>query len=248
MSNFPAIQENPVLEKAVNARSLHEFLQVSRDFASWINGRIDQFNFIQGSDFIIDNIPQNGGKVGRPSIEYFISVDMAKELSMVERSDKGKEVRKYFIECEKKLQTQSVQFSIPQTYAEALRLAADQSETIKEQAAQIEQQKPAVEFVEKYVNSAGLFGFRQVCKLLQVKENDFRAFLQDKAIMYRLNGEWVPYGRHIDAGRFYVSTGTSDTNHAFNSAKFTTKGVEWVITLYNNFLFDQIRSKQGSKA
>jgi len=182
--------------------------------------------------------PQNGLEY----IEYLLDKDLALCLVAGYSAPLRLKIIKRLEELEKK------QFTIPQTYAESLRLAADQSETIKEQAAQIEQQKPAVEFVEKYVNSTGLFGFRQVCKLLQVKENDFRAFLQDKAIMYRLNGEWVPYGRHIDAGRFYVSTGTSDTNHAFNSAKFTTKGVEWVITLYNNFLFNQIRSKQGSKA
>jgi len=124
------------------------------------------------------------------------------------------------------------QHHIPQSFAEALRLAADQQEVIQAQAAQIEHQKPAVEFVGRYVESTGNLGFRQVCKLLKAKENDFRAFLQDKQIMYRLAGEWAPYAHHIDAGRFYVTTGTGDNDHTFTSAKFTPKGVKWVSELW----------------
>lgn len=124
------------------------------------------------------------------------------------------------------------QFNIPQSFAEALRLAADQQEVIQHQAAQIEHQRPAVEFVGRYVESTGLMGFRQVCKLLKAKENDFRAFLVDSGIMYKLGGEWVPYAPHIDAGRFLVKTGTADNDHAFNSAKFTPKGVEWISKIW----------------
>lgn len=92
--------------------------------------------------------------------------------------------------------------------------------------------RPAVEFVDRYVKSTGNLGFRQVCKLLKVKENDFRSFLQDNRIMYRLNGDWVPYASHIDAGRFYVAAGIGDNNHNFTSAKFTPKGVEWIAKLW----------------
>lgn len=87
---------------------------------------------------------------------------------------------------------------------------------------------PAIEFVGKYVDSTGLKGFRQVAKLLRVKEPEFREFLIDEKILYRLGGEMVPYADHIDAGRFCVKAGTAGTGHAFNSAKFTAKGIEWV--------------------
>jgi phage antirepressor YoqD-like protein len=121
---------------------------------------------------------------------------------------------------------------LPQTFAEALRLAADQQETIQAQAAQIEAQKPAVEFVDKYVQSTGNMGFRQVAKLLSIKESDFRAFLQDNSIMYRLGGEWVAYAQHISAGRFVTKTGTNQQNgHAYNGALFTPKGVQWIAGL-----------------
>ena len=119
---------------------------------------------------------------------------------------------------------QSPKHILPQSFAEALQLAANQ-------AAELEAARPAVAFVEKYVESTGNMGFRQVAKLLRIKENDFRAFLQDNKIMYRLGSQWMPYAPHIDSGRFYVTTGTSDTDHAYSTAKFTPKGVEWVSKL-----------------
>lgn len=94
---------------------------------------------------------------------------------------------------------------------------------------------PKVEFVDKYVDSTGLKGFRQTAKLLRANEARFREFLIDKKIMYRLGGEWQAYQQHIDAGRFDVKTGTSDSGHAFNQAKFTPKGVTWVAGLWAQY-------------
>lgn len=123
--------------------------------------------------------------------------------------------------------------ALPKSFADALRLAADQQEQIEQQANQLAIAAPKVEFVDKYVEATGLKGFRQVAKLLGAKENDFREFLCDNKIFYRLGNEWVPYANHIDAGRFEVKTGASDTGHAFNQAKFTPKGVAYVAGLWN---------------
>lgn len=120
---------------------------------------------------------------------------------------------------------------LPRTMAEALRLAADQAEQIEKQAEALALAAPKVEFVDRYATSTGNKGFREVCKLLGVKENTFRAFLRDHGVMYLLAGEWTPYSHHLDAGRFAVKTGTAehgDTSHAFNQAKFTPKGVAWI--------------------
>lgn len=94
---------------------------------------------------------------------------------------------------------------------------------------------PKVEFVDKYVESTGLKGFRQTAKLLGANEARFREFLLDKKIMYRMGGEWQAYSGHIDAGRFDVKTGTSDSGHAFNQTKFTPKGVTWVAGLWAQY-------------
>lgn len=131
---------------------------------------------------------------------------------------------------------QALSFAIPTTLSGALRLAAEQADTIETQARQLEAVKPHVEFVEKYVDSTGSKGFRQVCKLLNVNESDFRCFLMARNIMYRLGGEWTPYQQHIDAGRFEVKAGTSKvSDHAFNQARFTPKGISWVAGEFAKF-------------
>ena len=93
---------------------------------------------------------------------------------------------------------------------------------------QLEIAAPKVAFVDKYVAGNGNKTFRQVAKLLQVKENTFRSFLVENKIMYLLNGEWTAYQNHVDAKRFHVKTGVSEFGHAFNHALFTPKGIEWI--------------------
>lgn len=118
---------------------------------------------------------------------------------------------------------------VPKTLSSALRLAADQAEVIERQSIALALAAPKVEFVDHYVDATGLKGFREVAKLLKIKEPEFRCFLSDNNIMYRLGGDWVAYQKHIDAGRFAVKAGVSNhSDHAFNSCKFTPKGVEWI--------------------
>ncbi|MFP4895159.1 phage antirepressor KilAC domain-containing protein [Paraburkholderia sp. EG304] len=121
-------------------------------------------------------------------------------------------------------------FNVPSTLSGALRLAAEQAEQIEQQAAQIAAQKPAVEFVGRYVEADGSKGFREVCKLLGAKETEFRAFLPDADIVYKLGGRLVPYQPHIDAGRFEIKAGVTQDEYAyaFNQTRFTPKGVEWI--------------------
>ncbi|MGN9466739.1 phage antirepressor KilAC domain-containing protein [Pseudomonas syringae] len=100
---------------------------------------------------------------------------------------------------------------------------------------------PKAEFVDKYVESTGLKGFRQTAKLLGANEARFREFLLDRRIMYRMGGEWQAYQSHVDAGRFEVKTGTTDGGHAFNQAKFTPKGVNWIAGLWAQY---QLEARQ----
>ena len=87
-------------QQLVDARELHEFLGNRRQFTDWIKQRISQYGFIENEDFSISQICEKGG---RPRTDYIITVDMAKQLSMVENNEKGNQARKYFIQCEKKL-------------------------------------------------------------------------------------------------------------------------------------------------
>ena len=113
---------------------------------------------------------------------------------------------------------------IPQTYAEALQLAADQ-------ARQLEIAAPKVDFVDKYVESGGNKGFRQVAKLLGVKENVFRSYMVKNKIQYWLNDAWTAYETHFNAGRFESHPGTAENGHSFVDCKFTPKGVYWISNL-----------------
>ncbi|QQT94630.1 antA/AntB antirepressor family protein [Acinetobacter johnsonii] len=86
----------------VNARDLHQFLNVGRDFSNWIKKRISEYQFIENQDFIVFAQFGENLQVGRPNKDYHISLDMAKELSMVERTERGRQARQYFISMEQK--------------------------------------------------------------------------------------------------------------------------------------------------
>ncbi|MBD0482800.1 antA/AntB antirepressor family protein [Acinetobacter baumannii] len=85
---------------AVDARSLHSFLEVGRDFANWIKQRISKYKFQENVDFVL-TVAKTGVRSNVVQKDYSLSLDMAKELCMVENNDKGREARRYFIRCEK---------------------------------------------------------------------------------------------------------------------------------------------------
>ncbi|EFE2707701.1 phage antirepressor Ant [Escherichia coli] len=88
-----------------NARDLHAFLGVKKVFAAWITNRISEYEFIENQDYILlSNLgKQTSGRGGHNRKDYHLTLDTAKELAMVERNEKGRQIRRYFIECEKKL-------------------------------------------------------------------------------------------------------------------------------------------------
>ncbi|OQX10863.1 MAG: hypothetical protein BWK73_19085 [Thiothrix lacustris] len=90
-------------EQGVNARDLYNFLEVGRDFSNWIKGRIEEYGFVENQDFgIFAKMGVNSSTRGRKAVDYFLTLEMAKELAMVEKNDKGREARRYFIECERR--------------------------------------------------------------------------------------------------------------------------------------------------
>ncbi|EEZ6065723.1 phage antirepressor Ant [Escherichia coli] len=95
-----------------NARDLHDFLEVGKVFAAWINARIEEYGFEENKDFVVFS---NSGKnsVGRRRKDYHLTLDTAKELAMVESNEKGRQIRRYFIECEKKLREETTSTQSP---------------------------------------------------------------------------------------------------------------------------------------
>ena len=129
--SFPVIQQHEILEQAVNARELHGFLGSKRQFANWIKERIESYEFVENVDYVVFNNFVKNPKGGRSSIEYAITVTMAKELAMVENNAKGKEVRKYFIECERQAKQANI---VPQiaSIEDLLNASVEQGKTATE--------------------------------------------------------------------------------------------------------------------
>jgi anti-repressor protein len=185
---------------AVNARELHQFLEVKSEFRNWIKNRIKEYDFIENQDFISNgkNLP-NGGR----SIEYYISIDMAKELSMVERNEKGRQARKYFIECEKRLAETKPAIPNFNNPAEAARAWAEQYEEAEKQKQINQENKPKVEFYDTVTQSETCFDLGTVSKLLNkgIGRNTLFAILRDKKILDRNN---KPYQEYIKRGYFKI--------------------------------------------
>lgn len=118
-------------------------------------------------------------------------------------------------------------FQVPQTLPEALRLAADLADQVQEQQKLIEHQKPAVEFVERFVESKSAKSLREVAKVLGVKERDFINRLIEEKILFRQSGNILPYSHYQGRNLFTVKTGTAN-GHAFSQTKFTAEGINWI--------------------
>lgn len=104
----------PVLNGTINnesvllcdARKLHDFLEIGKRFASWITERLTEYKFVENQDYISFSQNREKPQGGRPTKDYHLTLDTAKELAMVERNEKGRQIRRYFIECEKQLRQQ----------------------------------------------------------------------------------------------------------------------------------------------
>lgn len=119
---------------------------------------------------------------------------------------------------------------VPQTYAAALLEAGRLALELERSQQQLAIAAPKAEFVDRYVDSSGTYTFRQVAKMLGIKESAFRELLLggDDPVMYRLAGRLTPYANHVEAGRFIQRTGVADNDHSYTESRFTTKGVGWI--------------------
>ena len=211
------VDSNELLEKINKFRIEAGESELRRnDFNDRIADELDGLHY---ETFVVTNLNAT------QSTCALLDEDQCLLVSMRESKFVRRRVLNYINELQNSNKIQLPDFSNP---AAAARAWADEVEAKQAALLQLEAAKPALEFVDRYVDSTGLKGFRQVAKLLNIKEPDLRAFLDDKQIMYKLSCEWVPYACHIDAGRFAVKAGTADNGHAFNSAKFTPKGIKWL--------------------
>lgn len=121
------IYENEKKEKLVNARELHEKLESKQEFANWIKNRIKKYEFIENEDFICFDKFVKADRYGNKTLkEYYLTIDMGKELAMVENNQMGKKIRRYFIEVEKRYREI---VESPTNIFDFMRLALDQIES-----------------------------------------------------------------------------------------------------------------------
>ena len=211
---------------AVNAKELNSKLGVKTKFVDWMKRAIEKYGFEDGVDFISFLGKSEGG---RPSAEYSVTLDMVKELCMLDDSDKGRQFRRYFIECEKQVKSS---FQIPQTYSEALMLAAKQAEQIEQQEKLLIEQKPKVDFYEAVTGSKDTIDIGTVAKVLNIKgigRNNLFEFLRDKGVLMSNN---QPKQTYCDRGYFRVIeskfTKPDGSTHINTKTVVYQKGLDYI--------------------
>ena len=121
---------------------------------------------------------------------------------------------------------------IPQTLSEALRLAADQAEQIERQNLLIEQQRPKVEFVQRYVEAGTTKSLRETAKILKVPERAMIDCLVGDGLLFRQSGNLLPYQKYHAKGLFDVKTGTTEYGHNYTQTRVTSKGIAYIASRY----------------
>lgn len=213
-------------QTAVDARELHAALGSKQQFANWIKNRIEKYGFIENQDFeVFNNFVKNPSEVflknennpsegGRPAKQYILSLDMAKELAMVENNEKGRQVRLYFIAKEKELREKASSFHVPLNFREALLLAAQQQEQIEEQQRQIDQSNHeilelshTVSTMEKKVTYMDkIFACQSTVKVKTIAQDygmsaiAFNKLLHNHGIQYKCGDVWVLYAKYLQEG------------------------------------------------
>ena len=187
--------------QAVMGRDLHAFLEVSEKYTEWFN-RMEQYGFVAGQDFI-RKIGKSTG--GRPLTDHVISLDMAKEISMIQRSARGKQARAYFLECERRAR-QVPELTGPELMAKAL-LEADS--TIKELEARatmaeaiVEESAPIVAYHERFIaEDADVTTIDDLARAYSMSGPAVRKLLTDKKVAFRrtVGSRWSgKKGRMVD--------------------------------------------------
>ena len=188
-------------KKAVNARDLHAFLESKRDFSTWIKDRIKSYDFIEGVDYqsFTEIVEREIGATTR--IEYALSISMAKELSMIENNERGKQARKYFIACEEnkhELSRKELALMVVQAEEEKERLALEN----EKQQKQIEKLQPKADFADKAFAMEGKCDIGQAAKILGLPFGRNTLFKKLRELGGFFANRNEPKQKYIDAGYF----------------------------------------------
>lgn len=236
----------PILERdgeqAVSGRELHAFLEVGAEYRHWFP-RMAEYGFIEGEDYAVisDRVARDGrGYVSRT--DHALTLDAAKEIAMIQRTEKGKQARAYFIEVEKRYRA-GAQLALPQSYAEALRAHADEVERRQVLEAKAKADAPKVLFADSVSASGDVILVAQLANVLKQNGIDIgqnRLFERLRAEGYLCSAPGQrnrPTQRSMDMGLFEVSEttiqGSDGTPRLRFTPKVTGKGQQYFINRYS---------------
>lgn len=222
MNELLQINQNENMEPVISGRQLHEFLEVKTAYKDWMP-RMIEYGFEEGIDFSSFLSESTGG---RPSTDHLLKIDMAKELSMIQRTDKGKQARQYFIKVEK-------EYNSPEkVMARALQIANRELSNLRltnnMQLQQIKELKPKADYTDRILKSKSLVLTSQIAKDYGMSAQQMNKHLSDLKVQYKANGQWLLYSKYHDKGytssetfEFQDKNGNIKTNM---TTKWTQKG------------------------
>lgn len=224
MQHFPQITTNEQGSQVVSARELYEFLEVKTKFTDWC-ARMFEYGLAEGEDYILLPNFEKQTRGGHNAIDYALTLDTAKEIAMLQRTEKGKQARQYFIECEKRLrQSQPPQISREQKIAEALMLAQG---VLAEKDAQIKMLTPKAEFTDIVLKSQSCHTVTEIAKELGMTAIELNKKLCERGIQYKHRDHYVLYAQYNNKG--YTDT---ETRTYFSSNGEVMSRIQMVWTEY----------------
>lgn len=205
---------------SVNARELHKNLGLKSDFSTWIKKQLELF--IENEDYI--RLHKKMEANNATAIEYILSLDTAKHISMIQKNEAGMKIRKYFIEVEK----QSNSFQVPQTLSEALLLASKQAEIIENQAKSIENKSQTIKNV---VHSGNTYTASQVAKDMPnpISATLLNKMLCEAGVLFWQNGTWQLYSKYANHNLTEIKeTNPTKEGKTYQNLRWTALGKSWI--------------------
>lgn len=221
------------LVQTVILRDLHAALEVGRDFSNWIKDRIEKYNFLENQDFVCSPILASEGRGGHNRLDYFGTLDMAKELAMVENNETGRRCRRHFIECERRLKAgtgTALDMRDPQQLARAaLQLVEINSELVVERDAALKQVaavKPKVEAYNRFLDAQGADLLSVASIKLGMPQKVFFDTLKQDVLIYR-DGDLVPRSQFRGQGLIVVRS-VMRGGRLRHETRVTARGLDWL--------------------
>lgn len=209
----------------VSGRELHEALEVKTAYKDWFP-RMCEYGFTEGEDYSSFLSDRSDGKAGKPRTDHQLTIPMAKEICMLQRSEKGKQFRQYFIRVEEAWNSPEM------IMKRALEIANEKVKALQVSVSQLTVDKqimqPKADYFDELVDRNLLTGIRETAKELKVKQNTFVNFLLDKKYLYRdKKGKLMPYAKPMENGLFEVKEFSNEkTGFSSTQVFITPKGKE----------------------